>query len=81
MIYLCVFRKAGRTKHLKVCKESGNFTRGDITVFTCNTCGYFAKSSRGLTQHKDHGANCHDRTVSRTMSRLELSVTTVSFIC
>ena len=73
----CTFRKAGRTKHLKICKETGNFERGDITAYCCKECGYVAKSARGLTQHKEQGTNCQDRTLSRTMSRLELSLTNV----
>ena len=73
--------QAGRTKHIKLCKQTGNFGRSDITVFVCNECGYLAKSSRGLTQHKQQGSTCKDTTLSRTMStmsKLELSLTTVS---
>ena len=63
---------------MKVCKGTGNFSRTEMTVYVCNDCGYFAKSSGGLTQHKNRGTNCKNRTMSRTMSRLELSVTNVS---
>ena len=69
------YRKAGRTKHIKACKGTGNFTRSDITAYICSDCGYIAKSSKGLTQHRQQGTNCLERT--RSMSRLELSVTTV----
>jgi hypothetical protein len=69
------YRKAGRTKHLKVCKEIGIYERNDIVAFVCSDCGYIAKSSRGLTQHRVQGSNCQERTFSKTMSRLELSIT------
>jgi len=67
--------KAGRTKHLKVCKEIGTYERSDIVAFVCPDCSYIAKSSRGLTQHRVQGSNCQERTFSKTMSRLELSIT------
>ena len=74
--YLNIFyRKAGRTKHLKVCKEIGTYERSDIVAFVCPDCSYIAKSSRGLTQHRVQGSNCQERTFSKTMSRLELSIT------
>ena len=53
----------------------GNYERNDITAFVCPDCGYIAKSSRGLTQHRGQGSNCQERTFSKTMSRLELSTT------
>ena len=67
---------------MKVCKATGQFERGDINPFICTVCGYVAKSSRGLTQHKSKGTSCQDRTrldkTKSTMSTLELTVTVVS---
>ena len=76
ILHYCKFyRKAGRTKHLNRCQATGHFERGDIAAFVCNVCNYVSSSSRGLSQHKSRGSKCQDRSAS--MSRLELSTTTV----
>ena len=79
------FRKDGRTKHMRLCKATGYFERGDINPFVCSLCGYVANSSRGLTQHQMQGNNCQDRMKSTicqdrtksTMSTLELTASAV----
>ena len=61
------------------CKATGNFTREDIAAYVCEVCNYVASSARGLTQHKTRGSNCQDRSASRSMSSLALSLSNVSF--
>ena len=58
-------RKSGKTRHMPLCTKTGNFTRADITVYTCH-CGYYCKSSGGLQQHQESGKNCRDRTISKS---------------
>ena len=72
-----IFSKSGRTRHLKICQKTGNFSRKDITVYTCH-CGYYCKSSGGLQQHQENGSNCRDRSLSKTMVPHDLSTTQVS---
>ena len=67
-------RKAGKSKHIKICKASGHFERNDIQVFICKQCGMVAKSAGGLRQHMELSSTCKEK----SLSRLELSVTNVS---
>ena len=71
MIFL---RKAGKSKHMKICKASGHFERNDIQVFICKQCGFVAKSAGGLRQHMEQSSTCKEK----SLSTLELSVTNVS---
>ena len=67
------FSKSGKSRHMLVCKKTGNFTRADITVYTCH-CGYYCKSSGGLQQHQELGKNCRDRTTSKSSSSMAISL-------
>ena len=63
---------------MNTCQKTGNFTRKDITVYTCH-CGYYCKSNGGLQQHQENGTNCRDRSLSKTMLPQDMTTLQVSF--